>query len=854
MKRVRAWMVGLGMCVAMQVCAADPLTEALQKGLFEEEANQNLEAAIKAYQDVLGRAEEQRRIAATALFRLAECYRKQGKTNEASAEYRRLVRDYSEQATLVSLSRQNLVGLGVNTTAASSTALSQNADSLTTDEEQQEIQRIRNLIKNSPDLINARNRTVWGNTQGTVLHQAAYKGHLLVAEYLLANGADIQSLDTSKATPLYHAAGNGHKRMVELLLSKGAQPSPVDAGQPLHAAVERGFKGVVEVLLAHKADVNAGPGMTALHVAIKEKNLPIAELLLANGANVNAVYTLSWKQGPSVLNSLGSPDGTPLHFAVQIGSPTIARMLIAKGADVNARTTHPGMVPLHYIANPSLQPDDARVLTEMLLEAGAKIDATSMEGSQFPGWTPLQVAVFHKLPERVAFLLEKGSDPNRFLPQSGNERTVLNMAVSGGDPQIVELLVKHKADVNARDHNGNTPLLRAMREGNQRIVELLLAHKADVASVNSEGNTAVALAVHANNLLMAELLLSKGANANDTNTYGFPLLHVALGAQPPGRPGQPVPFQAIAQGQGFAPAGQLRIGGLQPGTSPTGQAPEKTMLEVLLEHKANPNQRDQVRDKESETAFQLAVRTGNKSAAELLLEHKADPNARTDSGITPLHWAARNNHAEMVDLLLAHKANVNAATEKNETPLHWTVDGGETNIIAKLVNSGGDVNACTSGGDTPLRKIMRVRNINVAKEMAAVEFLLKLGASVVKKCDGHSSPFETALTKRSPKLTDLLRKYHPTKLASVNLGGAFKEQVWFWEAEKPVTLSQAVAAVGLEDKADPNKITLWRHDPAVGVKKREVYNLDLIRQRVIQDVPLRDGDELFVPLATATEQ
>ena len=90
MKKVRALMVGLVLGVAMQVCAADALTEALQKGLFEEEANQNLEAAIKAYQDVLGRADEQRRVAATALFRLAECYRKQGKTNEASAEYRRI--------------------------------------------------------------------------------------------------------------------------------------------------------------------------------------------------------------------------------------------------------------------------------------------------------------------------------------------------------------------------------------------------------------------------------------------------------------------------------------------------------------------------------------------------------------------------------------------------------------------------------------------------------------------------------------------------------------------------------------------------------------------------------------------
>src|SRR6185503_12802553 len=88
--------VVVALVTALQLPAADALTEALQKGLFEEEANQNLEAAIKAYQDVLSRADEQRRVAATALFRLAECYRKQGKTNEAAGGYRRVVRDYAD--------------------------------------------------------------------------------------------------------------------------------------------------------------------------------------------------------------------------------------------------------------------------------------------------------------------------------------------------------------------------------------------------------------------------------------------------------------------------------------------------------------------------------------------------------------------------------------------------------------------------------------------------------------------------------------------------------------------------------------------------------------------------------------
>src|SRR5215510_84022 len=76
--------------------AADTSSEALQKGLFEEEANHNLDAAIKAYQVVIALTDEQRKLAATAVFRLGECYRKLGQTNEAVTQYQRLLRDYSE--------------------------------------------------------------------------------------------------------------------------------------------------------------------------------------------------------------------------------------------------------------------------------------------------------------------------------------------------------------------------------------------------------------------------------------------------------------------------------------------------------------------------------------------------------------------------------------------------------------------------------------------------------------------------------------------------------------------------------------------------------------------------------------
>ena len=74
------------------------LTSALQKGMFEEEANRNLDAAVSNYQSLAAQFDQDRQIAATAMFRLGECYRKLGRTNDAVVQYQRIVREFSDQA------------------------------------------------------------------------------------------------------------------------------------------------------------------------------------------------------------------------------------------------------------------------------------------------------------------------------------------------------------------------------------------------------------------------------------------------------------------------------------------------------------------------------------------------------------------------------------------------------------------------------------------------------------------------------------------------------------------------------------------------------------------------------------
>src|ERR1043165_6347549 len=150
---LRTGMSALVVMARVALGATNDLSTALQKGLFEEEANHNLSAAIQAYQAVVNQLDEDRKLAATAVFRLGECYRKQGNTNQANLQYERVLREFTDQTPIVTLSRQYLAVLG-----SSPAGQPENPPPGTGNignpimEDLGEISRVEAIIKNSPDL------------------------------------------------------------------------------------------------------------------------------------------------------------------------------------------------------------------------------------------------------------------------------------------------------------------------------------------------------------------------------------------------------------------------------------------------------------------------------------------------------------------------------------------------------------------------------------------------------------------------------------------------------------------------------------------------------------------------------
>ncbi|MGI8604480.1 MAG: tetratricopeptide repeat protein [Verrucomicrobiales bacterium] len=88
------------------------LRQLLQQALFEEEATRNLDKAAEAYDALLNAYQGQQQLAATALFRLAEVRRKQGRNIDAIALYQKLVAEFPNAEPQAKMSRENLSALG----------------------------------------------------------------------------------------------------------------------------------------------------------------------------------------------------------------------------------------------------------------------------------------------------------------------------------------------------------------------------------------------------------------------------------------------------------------------------------------------------------------------------------------------------------------------------------------------------------------------------------------------------------------------------------------------------------------------------------------------------------------------
>ena len=297
--------------------------------------------------------------------------------------------------------------------------------------------------------------------QDSLLHWCVNNDDEDLLPWLIAQGLDVNAVNSKGRTPLFFAAyTHGDEtiharamRDVRRLVEAGADAGIIDndGGTVLHNAAYAGALDLVDYLLATgcRADSLNGARQTPLHVIalrsdedLHEGHLAIADLLLEAGADINA------------LDEDGHPPLACTHYGPSV---TMARKLIDRGANLNANNG----APLRMMMN-----DDSREILAMLIEGGASLDIAHGDERL----SPIGLAANNNCLGGITALLDRGVD---IEAENVDGETPLLIATWHGHHAAVDLLLTRGANRHHTDHYGNTTQSWAQRRKDMRLINML---------------------------------------------------------------------------------------------------------------------------------------------------------------------------------------------------------------------------------------------------------------------------------------------------------------------------------------------------------------------------------------------
>ena len=334
---------------------------------------------------------------------------------------------------------------------------------------------------------------------------------------------------------------------------------------------------------------------------------------------------------------------------------------------------------------------------DSLLSAGTDPNASDSDGKP-----ALYVVVEHGRgnPGILSSLLKGGANPDKVTYNT--QQTALHISCRKGYQVCVKALIAAKASVNKQDAVGNTGLHYASKEGHVTILRYLLDHKADVNCRNNNGETPLHICVKSKHNNCIKELMCHGADPGLSDNKGQNALLLAL-----------------------------KLENIE-------------LIDMLLEYKCSVNAQDTQTGK---TVLHWAIQGGNLSLVEKLLGLNADPNVRDREWQTPFLLALNMNRKDILECLMRAGCDITVTDRSFNTALHLASINGHPNMIQLLLDKRLPIDLKGSGGLSPLMLA------SLGGHFAAVRVLLEYGANCSLTDRNHASALVYAMLSSGPDQT-----------------------------------------------------------------------------------------------------
>jgi ankyrin repeat protein len=286
-----------------------------------------------------------------------------------------------------------------------------------------------------------------------------------------------------------------------------------------------------------------------------------------------------------------------------------------------------------------------------------------------------------------------------------NRRRPVHFVAKRGDEAMMAVLVSARADLEAMDQQGTTPLLAACAAGQLALAQMLIENGADISMKSQQGTTPLLAACAAGQLALAQMLIENGADVFIKDHQGTtPLLmacaagHLAL-AQMLIENGADI---SIQDHQGTTP--------LQAACA----ARHLALAQMLIENGADIS----IKDHQGTTPLQAACAAGQLALAQMLIENGADISIKSQQGTTPLLVACAAGQLALAQMLIENGADISVANMGGNTPMFTACAAGHIKVAKMLIEKGADISAANTAGNTPLMAACAAGHLTLAQMLA----------------------------------------------------------------------------------------------------------------------------------------